>query len=165
MNRTIVFKFAITTVSLGILAALHRFEIEATSTDWGLIVIAFLPWLAYSIDSAELPGGWKVKFRELKDETESLKFLVAHFVTDDEITHLKKLEAQEAFPFAPDSPEAHFFKNELRRLRSFRLIEGQKDKGIRTLENEGGDVRNHFRITERGRQYLKLRAEMNHADT
>ena len=32
----------------------------------GLIVIAILPWLSSLIESAEFPGGWKIKFRDIE---------------------------------------------------------------------------------------------------
>ena len=35
-----------------------------------LIVIAALPWLTGIIDTAELPGGWKFKFKSLKETAE-----------------------------------------------------------------------------------------------
>jgi tetratricopeptide (TPR) repeat protein len=37
-------------------------KIDAISI--GLIILAFLPWLSELIESAEFPGGWKVKFRK-----------------------------------------------------------------------------------------------------
>ena len=36
----------------------------------GLVVIAVIPWLAPLFRSLELPGGWKVEFRELREVTE-----------------------------------------------------------------------------------------------
>ena len=170
MTRSLAIKFGITILALGLLAVLRGLKLETNPTDWGLVVIAFLPWLAYVHDSAELPGGWKVKFREMKDEAdrqraeiESMKFLISHFVTDDEAKHLNKIANGDLFPFVR-SDETPFFEQELRRLRSYRLIEGQPGKGIRTLEKEGGDVKSHFRVTSRGRDYLKLRAEMEEGE-
>lgn len=33
---------------------------------FGLIVVALLPWLSTLIESAEFPGGWKIKFRDVQ---------------------------------------------------------------------------------------------------
>ena len=32
----------------------------------GLFIIAVLPWLSSLVDSFELPGGWKLKFKQLE---------------------------------------------------------------------------------------------------
>lgn len=39
-------------------------KIDAISL--GLIIVAILPWLSSLIESAELPGGWKIKFRDIE---------------------------------------------------------------------------------------------------
>jgi hypothetical protein len=57
-------------VSLGalVLAIIHltwpSLSIDATTL--ALIVIAILPWIAPLVKSLELPGGWKVEFKELQ---------------------------------------------------------------------------------------------------
>jgi hypothetical protein len=38
-----------------------------------LIVIAILPWLGTVFESLEFPGGWKVKYRELKETEEKAR--------------------------------------------------------------------------------------------
>ena len=148
---------------------LVRFKWPTIETDTVTIVllaVVFLPWIAVLVESAELPGGWKVKFQRLKNEQEeqkndieSLKFLISHFVTDDEYKHLRKLADNKDFPYIR-GPETSFFHRELHRLRSFGLIEGHHGKGIRTLMNQGGDLKDHFRITDVGRKYLDLRDEI-----
>ena len=45
-------------------------EIKIDTNTIILIVIAALPWLTGIIDTAELPGGWKVKFKTLKETAE-----------------------------------------------------------------------------------------------
>jgi hypothetical protein len=85
-------------------------------------------------------------------------------VTDAEFTHLQKLSSKEPFPFNP-GPETSFFLNELRRLRSLSLIDNPSQKGIRTLEREGGDVKAHFFITSRGEEYLQMRQQIEESDT
>jgi hypothetical protein len=125
--------------------------------------VAALPWLASILQSAELPGGWKVEFKRLEStqqsqqaEINTLKFLVSHFVTGTELKHLRQFAA--AAPFLYERNETTpFFTQELRRLRSLGLIEGLPERGIRSLEKQArGDVKDHFRMTERGREYLAL---------
>ena len=53
------------------------------------------------------------------------------------------------------------FEAELVRLRSFGLIDHIKGKGIVAMKQEGqGDLNDHFRITDLGKEYLKLRREV-----
>ena len=32
----------------------------------GLLIVALLPWASSLIESAKFPGGWEIKFRDLK---------------------------------------------------------------------------------------------------
>jgi hypothetical protein len=165
--QTTITKIVISLIALVLIAV--RLKWPNTKVDTvtiGLLVVALLPWIAVLVESAELPGGWKVRFRELKNEQEkqksdidSLKFLVGHFVTDAELRHLNKLASNHSFPFV-SGPETSFFEKELRRLRSFGLIAGHPGKGVRSLMKHGGDVKDHFYITEVGRKYLELRNEL-----
>jgi hypothetical protein len=41
-------------------------------------------------------------------------------------------------------------------LRALGFVDGLPDKGIRSMRTERGDVRNHFEITDVGREYLRL---------
>lgn len=38
----------------------------------GLLVVAVLPWFYSLIESAKFPGGWEVRFRDLKDASKSI---------------------------------------------------------------------------------------------
>jgi hypothetical protein len=127
-----------------------------------LVCLGVAPWLWEFIESAELPGGWKLRFREVESEQErqrreieSLRFLVAHFLTEAEFTHLQKLAGDQPFHFMIST----FFDAELRHLRALGLIEGLPDRGVRSMNRMGGDVKEHFRITRRGLDYLRLRRE------
>lgn len=61
-------KISITTISiLLILVRLIWPNINIDSITLGLLVVAVLPWLSSLIESAEFPGGWKIKFHNLKD--------------------------------------------------------------------------------------------------
>ena len=73
--------------------------------------------------------------------------------------YLKKLAHGESFVFVSESMPS-YFDTELRRLLGSGLIEALPGKGIDSLLNDGGEVGDHFCITERGRAYVKLREEM-----
>ena len=52
----------------------------------GLLVVAVLPWFADLLDSAELPGGWKIAFTDLEKQQreqgkqiKQLNFLINNF--------------------------------------------------------------------------------------
>lgn len=45
-------------------------KIDAVSL--GLFVLGVLPWLAPLIKSAELPGGWKIQFQDIKNAAEKI---------------------------------------------------------------------------------------------
>jgi hypothetical protein len=90
--------------------------------------------------------------RQREDLNIVLGFLLEHFVTEYELVHLQKLASDEPFPFK----RASAFEAELRRLLALGLIERLPRKGIRSLFQAGDDVRNHLRITNRGRDYLKI---------
>jgi len=79
-----------------------------------------------------------------------LRFLLENFVSEYELTHLRKLASGQPFPFK----KAGTFEAELRRLLSLGLIARRKDRGIGTLFAAGDDVRNHLEITDRGEFYL-----------
>lgn len=131
-----------------------------------LIVLGLTPWLAGILSRAELPGGWKLEFARIETkqaqqqrEIESLRFLVAHFVSEFEIGHLRKLSGTEPFLTRKDR-NTPFFEAELRRLLNLGLIGRHPNKGVRSLFREDGqyeDVREHLFITDAGRKYLELR--------
>lgn len=142
-------------------------ELEIDVVTVSLIVIAVLPWLANMISSAEMPGGWKIQFRELEErqneqaaEIASLKFLVAGFVSQHELEHLQALAGPAPFEVRLSSATNEFFEKELRRMRELGLIENLPGKGIRTLLSVGGNVKDHFYVTDRGKLYLRLRQEL-----
>lgn len=97
----------------------------------------------------------KAEQERQKSEIESLRFLISSFVTEPELTHLQKLANGEPFPYQKSS----FFELELRRLRSFGMINNFKGKGIRSMLAEG-DLRDYFEISDRGREYLRLRGQL-----
>ena len=94
--------------------------------------------------------------RQRADIDGILRFLLQSFVTEFELTHLKKLESREPFSFN----RSDAFERELRRLLSLGLIARRQGRGIRSLFNAGDDVHNHLEITERGRSYLAYSRQM-----
>ncbi len=46
-------------------------NIKIDSITLGLLFAAILPWLSSLIESAEFPGGWKIKFRDIKKAVET----------------------------------------------------------------------------------------------
>ena len=47
-------------------------ELKLDAIALGLLVVAVLPWFTSLIESAKFPGGWEVKFRDLKDAAEQI---------------------------------------------------------------------------------------------
>jgi hypothetical protein len=155
-----------------VFAVLHSAKILSFDTQ-GLILfgIAFLPWLTGILSKAELPGGWKLEFIEQiqeeqarqKYEIDQLKFLIEGFVTENELNILNKLNSSEPYLVKVDKT-SHFFSNELDRLRRLGLISNPKGRGRRSLlQNDGQEreVKEHFYITDKGKEYLNFRGLLN----
>ena len=95
---------------------------------------------------------------EQAQEIKLLRFFIANFIGKFELKHLEGLERGRPYPF--DSVP-WTFEEELVRLRSFGLIDHIRGKGIVAMKQEGqGDLNDHFRITDLGKEYLKLRREI-----
>lgn len=91
-------------------------------------------------------------------EIKFLRFFIANFIGKYELKHLEGLDS--GHPYIFDSVP-WTFEQELVRLRSFALIDHIEGRGIIAMQREGhGDLNQHFRITELGKTYLKLRLEM-----
>jgi len=128
-----------------------------------LLIAALFPWIPSLVSSAEFPGGWKFVFRELEAKTsrlqedvDALRFLITGFVSQFEIVHLRKLATDEHFPFVRGERKDDRFVNELIRLWDFGLI---AKKNVDTLWDIplSGNLKDYVEITQRGRDYLKLR--------
>lgn len=88
--------------------------------------------------------------RQREDIDGILRFLLQSFVTEYELTHLKKLDSGEPFPFK----KSDNFEAELRRLLALGLITRRPGKGVRSLFEAGDDVNKHLEITKRGHEYV-----------
>ncbi len=93
----------VVTAAAAVLVVLHQW-VKFDTIALGLLFIAVLPWLSSFLQSAELPGGWKFQFDQVreeqlkqKDEIERLKFLIEGFVSADELKHLERLNSNEPF--------------------------------------------------------------------
>jgi hypothetical protein len=96
-------------ISFCALALLVRHKLEpgllpSDTIGIALLVVAILPWVLSVISEAELPGGWKVKFREVAeeqqrqaDEIEWIKFLMRNFLTQYELETPKEVGLVGAF--------------------------------------------------------------------
>lgn len=112
-----------------------------------------------SLSSKGLELVRSVEQKQLKQarEIETLQFLVNYFVTDSELSHLRRLAGQDKAPYGPlDAWHLALLQGELRRLRSLNLIQSRPNLQIGEMTREG-DLAERFEITERGRQYLALR--------
>ena len=57
---------------LAIIARMLWPEIKIDSITLVLIVLALLPWFSEIIESAKLPGGWEIKFRDMQKAAEKV---------------------------------------------------------------------------------------------
>jgi hypothetical protein len=173
-SSTFVAKVLLTTVTL-LALALHLLweKTRLDTTGLVLLFLALLPWMASVISRAELPGGWKLEFQAVKteqrrqaQEIDALKFLVSNFLTEPECRHLEGLASDRPYRARQDGTTS-YFELEMRRLRALGFVQGRPDHGVRSLmkaiSEAGGkeiDVKDHFEITARGRDYLRMRTEM-----
>jgi len=64
-------KIVITTGALAVLATRLAFpDLKIDAVALGLLVLAVLPWLSPLVKSAELPGGFKIEFQDVKNAAE-----------------------------------------------------------------------------------------------
>jgi hypothetical protein len=171
--RGIAPKLFVTAIAIAALGMHLSGRAKLDTTALALIGMAILPWLTSILTRAELPGGLKFEFQQVKaeqwrqaQEIDAIKFLLAHFVTEHECRHLEGL-AQDNPYFAKFGPTTNYFEMEMRRLKALGFITGLRGRGLRSLfrairEANGGEVnvREHFEVAPRGKDYLQLRHEM-----
>jgi hypothetical protein len=163
-------KALISIVSLTIIiirVALPALKIDSITL--GLLIVAALPWFSDLLQSAELPGGWKVVFKDIANikkeqeiqgkEIQRLTFLINNFLSQNQLDCLRAMQAGDNFIFNKKSGVVEQDKDDIRRLFSSGLIDRRPKKGFRTLFEQGEDMQNineHFCITDRGREFLSL---------
>jgi hypothetical protein len=130
-----------------------------------IALIGLSPWIARILSSAKF-AGVELRFLERRvneqgSDLETLKFLVAHFLSVDELKWLKMFVTMDEFNIRTDR-FADEFKAEIRHLRGLGFINHYENMGLRKMyEGPPGErnVHAHFHITDSGRKYLTLRRE------
>ncbi|MET8851735.1 hypothetical protein [Amycolatopsis sp. NPDC004625] len=79
-----------------------------------LIVVALVPWLGDLLESIELPGGWKVKYRDLQQRQDALERSTAEASS----TAQAALGAARGEDLPPTMETVRLFAEEYRRLRA-----------------------------------------------
>lgn len=131
----------------------------------GLVIVGLLPWLSSIIKSIEVAGIGKLELQVkevterltlLQEEVDGLRFVVSGFVTEWEFVHLTKLAAKGPYEYVRGPNRDDRFVGELVRLRDLGLVEKLVEFSLHDI-GFSGDLKAYFKITERGRTYLRLR--------
>jgi len=72
--------FSAAAVALLVLRLRYPSFVPSDAVSFGLLILAFLPWASSLIKAAELPGGWKIEFRELKERVDQQQELINDLV-------------------------------------------------------------------------------------
>jgi hypothetical protein len=60
-------KLLISVVAIGLIVArLYYPDLKIDAVALGLVIVAIIPWMTDLIDTAKFPGGWEIKFRDVK---------------------------------------------------------------------------------------------------
>ena len=141
----------------------EQIKSEQIKFDPPALILFFLfltPFFSMIFEKATLPGGWNLEFRKIKErqyiqskEIDNLNFLLLHFITSWEKEHLRGLNSSNRFKYE----YKQIFEEELKRLLALELIERHPGKGIRSFKNDNrsnNDLKEHFYITDKGKDYL-----------
>src|SRR5713226_9564980 len=111
-----------------LLVRIIRPQLQIDAITLGLLVVAALPWLTLFIQDVTIPGGYSFTFRRIEAkqmqqqvEIDTLKFLITHFVTTNELNHLKRFSADEPFNVKRDRLYEKF-EEELKHLLAMGFI-------------------------------------------
>lgn len=129
----------------------------------GLAALALSPFVARVFRSVKV-GGLELTFIEQSvkaqgEEIDRIKFVLEHLVSEPELAVLAKMSENAPY-LVSTAVAANAFKGELRRLRALGFIEarpGRSVEGMYLGEGTSRDVHEHFRVTEKGRRFLKMR--------
>ena len=133
----------------------------------GLIALGLSPWIARVVESFKF-GSLELRFvrqqlEQQEQEIDALQFLFTNFLTFWELHHLTALVNHTEFTVRKDQPHLDALARELRRLRELNLIGTYPDKGVTIMLDDPRpekSLHEFFYATDRGRNYLKVRAEM-----
>lgn len=153
-----------------VLLVLHllRPDIKVDAWTVTLFVVAFLPWLRTVFDSIGFPGGANIKFRELEarqerqaEEIQTLRFLTANFLREDQQQTLRRLADPEPFTIVngetPGWNELMLTIGDLGRAGLIERYDGVRVDQVMPFRETGrGDLKDEYRLTKTGRDYLAL---------
>jgi hypothetical protein len=72
--------FSTVAMALFALRTLYPEKVPSDALSLGLVLVAVLPWVDSLIQRAELPGGWVIEFRDLKEKVERNQALINDIV-------------------------------------------------------------------------------------
>jgi hypothetical protein len=163
-------KVIVSIAALGALLVrvLRRDLIPADAVTVTLIVAAVLPWLGALFDTAEFPGGWKFKFRELENRTNELQDEVEKTrrrIDDLFVSAMSPLALQNLGKIASGNFGPYFLGQGLSwQLLHFASIGyiSFKCRGIDEIPQNGHqpkelNLSDFVEVTDLGREYLALR--------
>ena len=93
---------------------------------------------------------------KMRDRQEAVEFLLKHLITGPELYFLKRIASEEEIVKFKDNFRD---KEHLRQIRDAGYIEKTVDKNIGDLQR-GQNLKQFFKITEKGREYLRYIAEL-----
>lgn len=133
-----------------------------------LLVVAFLPWMRTVFESISFPGGGEVKYQKLEarqelqqGEIDAMRFVLAHFLPDDQLRVLSKFAAPEPYELASAGEEFFRAKNP---LQSLGFIEPIPENWTEEFNEGSKDLKTLMRLTDSGREYLELRKKSESSD-
>jgi len=155
-------------------------KFEPTDVVILIIVLIFNSGLFERLETLEYKdGGLKVELNQIKQEQEVQrdhieantniiqrlaalertlaangqgKEQIASLLDENELKHLKRLASDQSYLNYVKQPS---FNQELRRLRTLGFIENCPGRPIGSMANQG-NLRDYVRLTDRGKEYLKL---------
>jgi hypothetical protein len=89
------------------------------------------------------------------EEQTLVSLLVLCYVNDQELGHLRRLDAQAPYPYERTA----LLQGELRRLRRLGLLHNVSNHTVAKMP-AGGDLRQHLAITNEGQKYLAMRSQL-----
>jgi hypothetical protein len=125
-----------------------------------LVLITLAPLAAPMLDNISI-GNTKLQFRVKKneDDIENLKFIMRHFLTFDELSVLFRLSKNVRISINSSHWTYEYDKTRILKLREQGFVTTPAGMGFSAIERkrEEQDARDHFQVTDHGREFLKRR--------